>query len=87
MFCQINRDSNTKYITSVTAPNGKPSILYNDILKSIDVDAYKYDGFAKAAIDANTIIIHKSKSELKKELALIEWARIYDMYGTGTNDN
>lgn len=87
MACQINRSTDGT-ISQVFAPDGvSPSILYSDILDTIDITAYVYDSFAKSVIDKGLAIMHEHKRELKKELALIEWARMYDKFGTDINGN
>lgn len=90
MFCQINRDKEDN-IAGVMAPNGAKSLLYEDIYKSINVDNYVYDSYATTILTESLgdidFINHISKKELRKELALVEWSRIYDTYGTVNTEN
>ena len=69
MKCKVIRNPHTGKIQSVKAPNGNPSILYKNILKTLP-DTIELDEWTRNALISNNI-----RDNSKEEIALAMWSK------------
>ena len=72
MACKINRNSNGE-ITEVLAPNGKPSVLYDNLVSYLkDHVRLEPDAYVQDALDKKLI-----RDLSPEEHALALWSKVY----------
>ena len=76
MICQVHRPGLTEEVAQVVAPNGEPSLLYQQILHTLP-DTYRPDRYSQSLQESGKLKSFDELTSEQKEYAVGQWNKVY----------